>query len=349
MTDTAEALPPATAGPRAHTFRTIESHTAGNPTRTVISGLPELVGDTMLAKMHDLEARHDWVRTSLMFEPRGHSVMSGCLVLPPCDPRADIGVLYIEASGHLPMCGHDTIGVVTALLQHGLLPAAEPTTRIVIDTPAGLVGTTAEVRQGRVESVTFTSTPSFLYARDVGIDVPDLGPVSVDIAWGGNFYAIVDAPSVGLDLTDARVGRRIMLAEVLRDLVNQTIDVSHPVLEGVRGVTHVQFIGPARHKEATSLCSVVIRPGGADRSPCGTGTSARTATLVARGELRLGEPLVHESITGELFTSLPVENVRVGNFAGVRNRITGSAYLTGTATWTVDPEDPLREGFLVLA
>jgi proline racemase len=348
MTDTAEAAL-STAGLSAHMFRTIESHTAGNPTRTVISGVPELYGDTMLARMHDLEARHDWVRTSLMFEPRGHSVMSGCLVLPPCDPRSDIGVLYIEASGHLPMCGHDTIGVVTALIQHGLIPSAEPTTSVVIDTPAGLVETTAEVRQGRVERVTFTSTPSFLYARDVGLDVPDLGQVSVDIAWGGNFYVIVDASSVRLDLTDERVGKRVMLAEVLRDLVNQTLDVRHPVLEGVHGVTHVQFIGPARREEATNLCSVVIRPGGADRSPCGTGTSARTATLVARGELRLGEPLVHESITGELFTSVPVENVHVGDLAGVRSRITGTAYLTGTATWSIDPEDPLREGFLVLA
>jgi proline racemase len=211
-----------------------------------------------------------------------------------------------------------------------------------------LVETTAAVRNGRVTSVTFTSTPSFLYARDVAVSVPDCGPVTVDIAWGGNFYAIVDAEAVGLDLADPRVGRRILLAETIRDRVNQTVDVRHPELDGVRGVTHVQFIGPPRRPGATNLCSVVIRPGGADRSPCGTGTSARTATLVARGKLSLGNRLVHESITGEVFTSIPVEQVRVGPFPAVRNRVTGTAYVTGTAEWSVDPADPLRHGFLVL-
>jgi proline racemase len=333
---------------RPHTFRTIESHTAGNPTRTVLSGVPDLVGDTMLAKMHDLEANHDWVRTSLMFEPRGHSVMSGCVVLPPCQPSADVGILYIEASGHLPMCGHDTIGVVTALIEHGHVASSEPMTRLVLDTPAGLVETTAAVSDGRVTSVTFTSPPSFLFAKDVQLDVPDVGTIGVDIAWGGNFYAIVDAASVDLDLADPRVGKRIMLAETIREVVNATIDVRHPVLDGVAGVTHVQFIGPARRDGATNLCSVVIRPGGADRSPCGTGTSARTAALVARGQLRMGEPLVHESITGEVFTSVPIEEVQVGSYEGVRNQITGTAYVTGTAEWSVDPRDPLREGFLVI-
>lgn len=332
----------------AHTFRTIESHTAGNPTRTVLSGIPDLHGDTMIEKMHDLESRHDWVRTSLMFEPRGHSVMSGCVVLPPCDPSADVGVLYIEASGHLPMCGHDTIGLVTVLLQERLVAAAEPSARVVLDTPAGLVDTAATVTGGRVTSVTFTSTPSFLYAADVPIEVPGIGTITVDIAWGGNFYAIVDADAVGLDLTDPRVGSRIALAEIVRELVNSAVDVTHPTLDGVAGVTHVQFIGPRRRPDATNLCSVVIRPGGADRSPCGTGTSARTAALVARGQLRLGEYLVHESITGEAFTSVPAERVRVGGFDAVRNRITGTAYVTGTAEWRIDPHDPLRAGFLVL-
>jgi proline racemase len=333
---------------RPHCFRTIESHTAGNPTRTVLSGVPDLAGDTMLARMNDLEANHDWVRTSLMFEPRGHSVMSGCLVLPPCDPVADVGILYIEASGHLPMCGHDTIGVVTALIEKGIVPAVEPVTSVVLDTPAGLVATTAQVSDGKVSSVTFTSTPSFLYARDVRVELPDAESVDVDIAWGGNFYAIVDASSVGLDLADPRVGRRILHAEMIRDAVNDTVDVRHPVLDGVHGVTHVQFIGPARRPDATNLCSVVIRPGGADRSPCGTGTSARTATLVARGLLDLGEALVHESITGEAFTSVPTERLEVGTYDAVRNQVTGSAYVTGTAEWVIDPRDPLHEGFLVL-
>ena len=327
------------------TFRTIESHTAGNPTRTVLSGVPDLHGDTMLARMHDLEDRYDWVRTALMFEPRGHSVMSGCILQPPCDPRADVGVLYVEASGHLPMCGHDTIGLVTVLIQHGLVS----TNDVVLDTPAGLVETTATVQDGRVTSVTFTSTPSFLYAQDVDVEIPGIGTIQIDIAWGGNFYAIVDALAVGLDLTDPRVSRRILLAETLRDIVNETIAVKHPVLPGIEGVTHVQLIGPPRRTDATNLCSVVIRPGGADRSPCGTGTSARAATLVARGRLQLGDTLVHESITGETFTAVPAERVDVGGFARIRSRITGTAYVIGTAEWSIDPHDPLRHGFLVLS
>jgi proline racemase len=335
--------------PAAVTFRTIESHTAGNPTRTVLYGVPELRGATMLEKMHDLEARHDWVRTALMYEPRGHSVMSGCIVLEPCDPRADVGVLFIEASGHLPMCGHDTIGLVTVLIEDRHIPAVEPVTQVVLDTPAGIIETVAEVVSGRVTSVTFTSTPSFLYARDVEIDLPGHGAICLDVAWGGNFYAIVDAAGIGLDLGEQHVGRRILLAEAIRDAVNETVDVHHPELAGISGVTHVQFIGPARRPDASNLCSVVIRPGGADRSPCGTGTSARAAALVARGELRIGESLVHESITGETFTAVPVETTTVGGLDAVRNQITGTAYITGRAEWIVHSADPLRHGFLVLS
>jgi len=183
---------------------------------------------------------------------------------------------------------------------------------------------------------------------DVPVDVPDVGAIQVDIAWGGNFYAIVQAAAVGLDLGEPRVGRRIMLAEAIRDAINSATEVRHPVLDGVAGVTHVQFIGPARRPDAPNLCSVVIRPGGADRSPRGTGTSARTATLVTRGQLAMGEPLVHESITGEIFRSVPVETVKVGEFDGVRNQVTGTAYVTGTAEWSIDPRDPLRDGYLVL-
>ena len=341
--DLAGRLP---AGTR--TFRTIESHTAGNPTRTVLSGAPELSGVTMLDRMHDLATNHDWVRTALMFEPRGGSVMSGCVLQPPCDPRADIGVLYIEASGHLPMCGHDTIGLVTVLIEAGLLEAVEPVTRVVLDTPAGLVETEAQVRGGRVQSASFVSTPSFLLAGEVPVVLPDGTRLTVDIAWGGNFYAIVSAAQAGVDLDSPFVRPRIELAAVIREAVNATLDVVHPVLPGVRGCTHLMFTGEPRDPRATGRCSVIIRPGGADRSPCGTGTSARCAALVATGHLGLGEQFVHESITGGLFTATPLEHVRVGSLDGVRSRISGQAFVTGTAEWIVDPRDPQRHGFLVL-
>jgi proline racemase len=330
------------------TFRTIESHTAGNPTRTVLSGIPELSGATMLERMQDLAENHDWVRTALMFEPRGGSVMSGCVLQAPCDPRADIGVLYIEASGHLPMCGHDTIGLITVLLEAGLVEAIGPVTRVVLDTPAGLVETEAVVRGGRVESVSFVSTPSFLLAEGVQVTLSSGVTLTVDIAWGGNFYAIVSAAQAGIDLDSPYVAQRIALAADIRDAVNAAVDVIHPLLAEVQGCTHVMFTGEPRDPRATSRCSVIIRPGGADRSPCGTGTSARSAALVAQGRLRLGERFVHESITGGLFTATPLEHVQVGPFRGVRSRIEGQAFVTGTAEWIVDPRDPQRHGFLVL-
>jgi len=328
------------------TFKTIESHTAGNPTRSVLTGFPALRSPTMLERMRELESEHDWVRTALMLEPRGSSIMSGCLVMPPCDPRADFGILYIESSGYLPMCGHDTIGVVTALLECGLLRMVEPTTAVVLDTPAGLVETTAQVSEGRVRSVTFASTPSFLQLRDVQVHLPSVGYIRLDVAWGGNYYAIVQASDVRLDLTEPGLGARLRLGDEIRNAVNAIADIRHPVLDGVQGVTHVEFIGPPTRPDATNLCSVVIRPGGADRSPCGTGTAARSATLVERGLLDLGSPLVHESITGEIFTSVPFEEVPVGPFNGIRSHVTGTAYVTGTAEWSIDPVDPLRDGFL---
>lgn len=345
----AERLDPAARLPGgAHTFRTIESHTAGNPTRTVLSGVPALTGATMLERMHDLAAHHDWVRTALMFEPRGGSVMSGCVLQPPHDPRADVGVLYIEASGHLPMCGHDTIGLVTVLVETGLVAAQEPVTRVVLDTPAGLVETEVLVRDGRVESASFVSTPSFLLADGVAVELPDGRPLLADIAWGGNFYAIVAAEQAGVDLDSPFVAPRIALSAHIRDAVNAELDVAHPTLAGVRGCTHVMYTGAPRDPQASGRCSVVIRPGGADRSPCGTGTSARAATLVAQGRLGIGEKFVHESITGGLFTATPLERVQVGPFAGVCSRISGRAFLTGFAEWFVDPRDPQRNGFLVL-
>lgn len=331
-----------------HVFETVESHTAGNPTRTVLTGAPTLLGTTMLDRLADLRDHHDWVRTSLMFEPRGSSVMSGCVLMDPCDPNADVGVVFIEASGYPPMCGHDTIGLITVLIETNRFETDGPVARLVLDTPAGRVQTEATIEDGRVTSVSFYSTPSFLLYRDEVIDVPGLGQVNVDIAWGGNFYALVDAISVGVDLDDPRVGNRIALAERIRGVVNETLNVSHPVLEGVSGLTHVSFVGPPQDLAATARTSVIMPPGGADRSPCGTGTSARTAALVARGELAMGDTVVHESITGGLFSSTPVESVDVGGIQGVRNRITGRAFITGSARWTVDPADPLAKGFLVL-
>jgi proline racemase len=298
----------------------------------------------MLERMGDLATNHDWVRTPLMFEPRGGSVMSGCVLQAPCDPRADIGVLYIEASGHLPMCGHDTIGLVTVLVEAGLVDTVEPVTRVVLDTPAGLVETEAVVHDGRVASVSFVSTPSFLLAGGVPVTLPDGTALTVDLAWGGNFYAVVAADQAGVDLDSPFVAPRVALAADIRDAVDATVDVAHPVLTGVRGCTHVMFTGAPRNPRATSRCSVLIRPGGADRSPCGTGTSARSAVLVAQGLLRVGEQFVPESITGGLFTATPLEHVQVGDLPGVRSRISGRRSSPGPQNGSSTPATPSATG-----
>lgn len=330
-----------------HLFQCIDSHTAGNPTRTVLSGAPRLKGRTMLDKMRDLEQHHDWVRTSLMFEPRGHSVMSGCLLVEPCDPSADFGVLYIEASGHLPMCGHDTIGLATALVETGQVPAVEPETHLCFDTPAGLVDVTVSVSGGRAGLVRFRSPPSFLLHESVEVRLPDHPPVAVDIAYGGNFYAIVDAARLGLRIGPDNTAPAIALARRLLPAVNKAIEVRHPVHPEITGVTHVQFTAPSDSPDADGRVLVIIRPAGADRSPCGTGTSARVAALIAQERLAMGQPFVHQSITGGTFRARAVESTRVGGLQAVRVEIAGRAFITATSTHVLDPEDPLRHGFLV--
>jgi proline racemase len=330
-----------------HVFRTIESHTGGNPTRVVLSGVPPLVGETMLERMLDLEHRLDWIRTALMFEPRGHSVMSGCVLQPPCDPRADVGVIFIEASGYLPMCGHDTIGLCTILVETGAVAVTEPYTDIRLDTPAGLVEARVRVSDGRAREVSFVNAPSFLLHRDVEITLPPFGRVVADIAYGGNFYAITEASQVGLNLDIDHAAEAIAIAKLLRPVFNRTVEVAHPTIPDIHGLTHIQYFGPPVSPEANARILVVIQPGGADRSPCGTGTCAKVATLVSKGELQIGEEFVHESITGALFRARAVTRVQIGGIAGVRVEVTGSAHLTGESTFVLDPEDPMRHGFLV--
>jgi proline racemase len=330
-----------------HVFRTIESHTGGNPTRTVLSGVPPLEGGTMLEKMLDLQRRLDWVRTALMFEPRGHSVMSGCILTAPCDPRADVGVVFIETSGYLPMCGHDTIGLCTVLVETGAVTVKEPYTDIRLDTPAGLVEARVKVCEGRAEEVSFVNAPSFLLHRDVEIDLPPHGRVRADIAYGGNFYAITEAAQVGLTLDVDHAAEAIAIAKRLRPAFDAAAHVVHPSLPDIRGLTHIQYFGPAVTDGADARILVIIRPGGADRSPCGTGTCAKVATLVARGDLQMGEEFVHESITGALFRARAVEQARVGDLPAVRVEVTGSAFITGESTFVLDPDDPMRHGFLV--
>jgi proline racemase len=327
-------------------FHTIDTHTGGNPTRTLLRGMPPLCGKTMAEKMLHMRREYDWIRTFLMYEPRGHDVMSGALLVEPCHPEADIGVIYIETGGYLPMCGHDTIGVCTALVETGLIDVKEPLTRLKLDTPAGLVVAEIEVENGKAKQVSFQNVPSFLYtSAEVELDGIR---VRADIAYGGNFYAIVDADAFGLRLVPEEASRIIDCAVRLRRVINREVDVGHPEAPYIRGVTHMEFYSHPTHPEAHVKNTVVVPPGGIDRSPCGTGTSAKLAVLFARGEIGIGEEFVHESIVGSLFRGRVVRKTKVGTLDAVVTKVTGSAWVMGMHTFFAHEDDELNHGFLLI-
>lgn len=329
-------------------FSTVDTHTGGNPTRTVISGLPKLEGKTMAEKMLHMKEEYDWIRTLLMYEPRGHDVMSGALLVEPCHPEADVGVIYIETGGYLPMCGHDTIGLCTTLVETGMIPVSEPVTKLKLDTPAGLVEVEIRVESGRAQQVSFRNIPAFLYRQDVTVQVEGLGAVTCDIAYGGNFYAITDAGKLGLELLPSKASAIVDTAVRIRKAVNQAIEVVHPQKDFIRGLTHVEFFTAPSHPDADVKNTVVVPPGGIDRSPCGTGTSAKLATLYAKGEIGIGEPFVHESIVGSLFTGKVLEATEEGGLPAVVTEIAGSAWLMGKHTIFYHPDDELAAGFLLI-
>ncbi|NGQ97440.1 4-hydroxyproline epimerase [Brevibacillus sp. SYP-B805] len=330
------------------TFTTVDTHTGGNPTRTVLSGLPKLEGSTMGEKMLHMKREYDWIRKLLMFEPRGHEVMSGALLVEPCDPEADVGVIYIETGGYLPMCGHDTIGFCTALVETGMIPVTEPVTALKLDTPAGLVEVRIEVENGKAKQVTFRNIPAFLYKRDVTVEVDGLGEVTCDIAYGGNFYAITDARKLALPLVPSNASAIVETAVRIRQAINRTLEVVHPVHPYIKGLTHVEFYSDPTHPEAHVKNAVVVPPGGIDRSPCGTGTSAKLAVMYARGEIGVGEEFVHESIVGTIFRGAVLASAEVGGLPAAVTQITGSAWLMGMHTFLYDPEDEFTEGFLLI-
>ncbi|MGG4144066.1 proline racemase family protein [Paenibacillus algorifonticola] len=325
---------------------TIDTHTGGNPTRTVTSGAPELIGSTMTEKMVYMSEHFDHFRKALMFEPRGHEVMSGCILTPPCDETADIGVVFIETGGYLPMCGHDTIGLCTALIEGGIYPESKKVIRL--DTPAGLVEAQLDIVQGKVKEVTFTNIASFLYKKDVRLQVEGIGKISVDIAYGGNFYGLVDARPLQLPLVPNRASEIVRLAIKIRDAINESIEVVHPEIPVIRGLTHIEFysdpVSPAAHCRNT----VVVPPGGIDRSPCGTGTSAKVAVLHAKGELSKEQDFVHESIVGSMFRAKILEETTVGGLPAVIPQISGSAWVTGFHQFVFHEQDELGSGFFLL-
>jgi proline racemase len=313
----------------------VDSHTEGMPTRVVTGGVGTIPGATMLERKLHFERELDDLRLLLMREPRGHSAMSGAILQPPTRDDADWGVLFIEVSGLLPMCGHGTIGVASVLVETGMVEVREPETVVRLDTPAGLVEARVAVEGGRARSVTLRNVPSFLLERDRRV-----GDVVCDIAFGGNFYALVPAAQAGVEVDPARADELIARGLDLMAAVNAGGAPVHPEDPRISGCRHVVFHDGNRNATA-------IHPGWLDRSPCGTGTSARMAALHARGELAIGEAFVNESVIGTRFTGRLVEETRVGSFAAVIPEITGRAWLTGMGQYLLDAEDPFPAGFVL--
>jgi 4-hydroxyproline epimerase len=329
-----------------HTFSCLDGHTCGNPVRLVKSGAPLLEGASMSERRLDFLARHDWIRKALMFEPRGHDVMSGSILYPSTRADCDTGILFIEVSGCLPMCGHGTIGTVTMAIENGLLTPATPGV-VNLDAPAGRVVAHYEQKGQYVESVRVTNVASYLADSGVAIDVPGLGELVFDIAYGGNFYAILEPQANFAGLEAMSAGDVLRLSPIVRKLLNDKIQPVHPENETIRGVSHVMWTGKPRDPRAHARNAVFYGDKAIDRSPCGTGTSARMAQLAALGRLKVGQDFVHESIIGSLFDGRVEATTRVGNHDAIVPSISGWARQHGVNTITVDDRDPFALGFQV--
>ncbi|CAN5657125.1 4-hydroxyproline epimerase [soil metagenome] len=329
-----------------HTFSCLDGHTCGNPVRLVSGGGPLLKGATMSERRLDFLANHDWIRKALMFEPRGHDVMSGSILYPPTRADCDIGILFIEVSGCLPMCGHGTIGTVTMAVENGLVAPATPGV-LNSDAPAGRVVARYEQKDRFVESVRITNVASYLAATDVTVDVPGMGELAFDIAYGGNYYAILEPQKNFAGLESMSAGDVLRLSPIVRRLVNEKIQSVHPENETIRGVSHVMWTSKPRDPRAHARNAVFYGDKAIDRSPCGTGTSARMAQLAGKGRLNVGDDFVHESIIGSLFDGRVEASARVGNYEAIIPSISGWARQHGINTIFVDSRDPFAHGFQV--
>ncbi len=327
-------------------YHAVDSHTEGMPTRVITGGVGVLPGATMFERRQRFVAERDDLRTLLMCEPRGHAAMSGAILQPPTRPDADYGVLYIEVSGCLPMCGHGTIGVATVLVETGMVPVVEPETVIRLDAPAGLVTARVRVRDGHAESVTLANVASYCHALDERVQVPGFGSVRYDIAYGGNFYAFVKLEELGIEFDRGNGQAMIEAGLAIMAAINTQNPVAHPENPAIDVCHHVYLEAPGSTAQH-SRHAMAIHPGWFDRSPCGTGTSARMAQLHARGLLGVGEDVVNESFIGSRFIGRIAGVTTVGDRPGILPTVTGRAWITGTAQYLLDPTDPYPAGFIL--
>jgi 4-hydroxyproline epimerase len=329
------------------TFRCIDGHTAGNPVRLVVEGAPALEGATMSERRQDFLARFDWIRTGLCFEPRGHDMMSGGFLYPPASPDADVGILFIETSGCLPMCGHGTIGIITFAIENGLIRPRTPG-HVVVETPAGAISVDYVQEGDRVRSVRIRNVASYLAEAGVAIEAPGFGPLSVDVAYGGNFYAIIEPQGPYRGLDDLGATRILQLSPIVRGLVAGKVEPVHPHDPTIRGVSHVMWTDRPKSEGADGRNAVFYGERAIDRSPCGTGTSARMAQLFAKGQRKVGDRFVHESYIGSRFVGRVEAETELAGKPAIVPSIEGSAYATGRNEIWIDSDDPFPHGFQVI-
>jgi 4-hydroxyproline epimerase len=329
-----------------HVFFCIDGHTAGNPVRLVAGGGPFLRSTTMADRRQEFLEHYDWIRTGLCFEPRGHAVMSGGFLFAPTADDTDFGILFIETSGCLPMCGHGTIGIVTFALEHGLVhPRREG--RLRIEVPAGIVDVEYKSEGNRVTSVRIRNVPSYVAEKGIVIEVPGFGALTVDVAFGGNFYAIIEPQGPYRGLDELGAGELIRLSRRVRELVRNKCQPVHPVHPSIKGVSHVLWADKPVREGADARNAVFYGDAAIDRSPCGTGTSARMAHLASQGLLKVGQTFVHDSYIHSRFTGRVEDAVTIGDYDAIVPSIEGSAIATGHNTIWIDEEDEFAAGFLV--
>ena len=329
-------------------FTCIDAHTCGNPVRVVAAGGPALEGNTMSEKRQHFLREYDWIRKGLMFEPRGHDMMSGSILYPPHDPENDVAVLFIETSGCLPMCGHGTIGTITIAIEEGLIKPKTPGI-VKMEAPAGLVNISYQQNGKKVTSVKLTNVPAFLAAEGLKVDCPDLGELTIDVSYGGNFYAIVDVQQNFKGLEHYAADQLIAWARELRKRINQKYSFVHPDDPTINGCSHILWTGAVLDPASSARNAVFYGDKAIDRSPCGTGTSARMAQWYAKGKLKKGEEFIHESIIGSKFIGRIEEELMLNDYKAIRPSVEGWAKIYGYNTISIDKEDdPYAYGFQVL-
>jgi 4-hydroxyproline epimerase len=328
-------------------FFCVDAHTCGNPVRLVAGGGPMLQGNTMMEKRLHFLREYDWIRKGLMFEPRGHDMMSGSVLYPPHDPQNDFAVLFIETSGCLPMCGHGTIGTITIAIEEGLITPKTPGI-LRMEAPAGLVLIEYKQEGKKVKSVKLTNVKSFLAAEALAVECPDLGTITVDVAYGGNFYAIVDPQKNFPGLEHFKADQLISWSRVCRERLNEKYSFVHPENEHIKGLSHMMWTGKTLSSNATARNAVFYGDKAIDRSPCGTGTSARMAQWYAKGKLKKGEEFIHESIIGSQFIGRIEEETTIDGKPAIIPSIEGWAIITGYNTIIIDDDDPYAHGFQVI-